>query len=132
MGSVGNGLRQGQLLNEANFDEVSSPVTDFPTRMVVVDGDIWSAKALAGRALAFNQLSLHVPVPLVDLTGLQTESFLQLSYFSLVPLRALLEFSEQNFILVRVFPDPLLCFFGALGSVSDDNAGHKGARSHGT
>ena len=96
--------------------------------MVIVHGDIRRTKALACWTLALHKLTLHIPVPLIDLAWFQTEAVLELSDFTLIPLRSLLEFSEQNFILLGVFPDPLLCFFGAFGSVADDNSWHKATR----
>ncbi len=110
-------------LSVAEF--TSSPVALFPTRMHV-KSDIGCAEALAGgRIFINNDFALHVPPPLVDLAGFEAQALLQLQDLALVPHGISFEFNHQDFILLRVLTDSLLCFLGSFDPVSNDYARHK-------
>ena len=72
--------------------------------------------------LGLADLALHVPVPLIDLTLLETETLLKLHNLRLLPDWVLFEFTHEDLILFAVLSKALLCFFGALDPVADDDA----------
>lgn len=116
-------MRRGELLDvDVDFAHVARPIANFPTRYVV--RYVRSSDAVTVTALMFRQLALHIPVPLVNLVGLQAEKRLQLRDLRLVPDGIFLELVRQDFILLLVLSQSSLCFLGSFNLVPDDNFGH--------
>ena len=91
----------------------------FPTSMVVMRNVRRAHGAVV--TLVLGDLALHVPVPLVDLALLEAQALLQLNDLRLVPHVIFLELVQQNFILLLVLPEPLLCLTSASHTMPDDD-----------
>ena len=79
-----------------------------------------SAEVLAHWPSFVGILALHVPVPLVDLTGLEAQALLELNYLGFLPVGVLFELYHEDLVLLAIFPEALLCFLCTLDSVTDD------------
>ena len=78
------------------------------------------AEIIAQRTFFVGRFALHIPVPLVDLTGLEAEAFLELDDFRFLPVGVLFELNHEDLVLLTVFPEALLCFLSTLDPVADD------------
>ena len=72
--------------------------------------------------LLFAKLTLHVPLPLVDLAWLETKALLKFHDLALAPVGVLMKFRQQDITLLFTFSDALLCFLGTFDTMSDDYA----------
>ena len=79
-----------------------------------------SAEVLALWPSFVGRFALHIPVPLVYLTGLKAQALLQLNYLGFLPVGVLFELYHEDLVLLAIFPEALLCFLCTLDSMTDD------------
>jgi hypothetical protein len=97
---------------------------------MLVDSDIGCTHtSLACRPVAVDHFSLHVPIPLVNLAWFEAEALLELKDLALLPDGIVLELHQENFILLRVLSNSLLCFLRTFAPMANDHSWHEAAIS---
>jgi len=84
--------------------------------------NVLSAEIMAQWTFFVGRFTLHIPVPLVDLTGFEAQALLKLNYLGFLPVGVLLELNHEDLVLLTIFSEALLCFLCTLDSVTNDYA----------